>query len=86
MAAAHPEWQYYDTRTDRMLTAMFDFEVTSEGYMGEDFLFCDRARELGFDVWIDPTISLGHMGVQEYTGNYGQDILYPMVVPQQKVA
>jgi hypothetical protein len=26
------------------------------------------------------------MGVQEYTGNYGQDILYPMVVPAQKDA
>jgi hypothetical protein len=86
MEAAHPEWRYYDTRTDRMLTAMFDFQVTEEGYMGEDFLFCDRTRELGFDVWIDPSISLGHMGVQEYTGNYGQDILYPMVVPAQKDA
>jgi hypothetical protein len=52
--------------------------------MGEDFLFCDRARELGFDVWIDPSISLGHMGVQEYIGNYGKDILYPMVVPPQR--
>jgi hypothetical protein len=86
MAAAHPEWKYYDTRSDRTLTAMFDFLVTDEGYMGEDFLFCDRTRELGFDVWIDPSISLGHMGVQEYTGNYGQDILYPMVVPAQKDA
>jgi hypothetical protein len=86
MAAAHPEWKYYDTRSDRTLTAMFDFQVTEEGYMGEDFLFCDRARELGFDVWIDPSISLGHMGVQEYIGNYGKDILYPMVVPQRSVA
>jgi hypothetical protein len=86
MAEAHPEWKYYDTRSDRTLTAMFDFKVTEEGYMGEDFLFCDRARELGFDVWIDPSISLGHMGVQEYIGNYGQDILYPMVVPAQKDA
>jgi len=84
MAAAHPEWKYYDTRSDRTLTAMFDFQVTEEGYMGEDFLFCDRARELGFDVWIDPSISLGHMGVQEYIGNYGKDILYPMVVPPQR--
>jgi hypothetical protein len=65
---------------------MFDFLVTDEGYMGEDFLFCDRARELGFDVWIDPSISLGHMGVQEYTGNYGKDVLYPMVVPKRSAA
>jgi hypothetical protein len=37
-------------------------------------------------VWVDPTITLGHMGVQEYIGNYGDDILYPMVVPAQKDA
>ena len=86
MSEAHPEWTYYDTRSGRTLSAMFDFLVTEEGYMGEDFLFCDRARELGFEVWIDPTITLGHMGVQEYTGNYGEDILYPMVVPAQKEA
>ena len=56
------------------------------GYIGEDFLFCDRARELGFEVWIDPSITLGHMGVQEYTGNFGNDVLYPMIVPQKDVA
>jgi hypothetical protein len=49
-------------------------------------LFCDRAREIGHEVWIDPTISLGHMGVQEYEGNFGEDILYPMLVPNEQVA
>ncbi len=84
MTEAHPEWQYYDTRSNRMIPCLFDFQLTEEGYMGEDFLFCDRARELGFEVWVDPSITLGHMGVQEYTGNYGQDVLYPMIVPPQK--
>jgi len=62
MSAAHPEWSYYDTRSDRMLNAMFDFLVTDEGYIGEDFLFCDRARELGFEVSVDPTIDTGPYG------------------------
>jgi glycosyltransferase involved in cell wall biosynthesis len=84
MTEAHPEWQYYDSRSNRMIPCLFDFQLTEEGYMGEDFLFCDRARELGFEVWVDPSITLGHMGVQEYTGNYGQDVLYPMIVPPQK--
>ena len=79
MAAAHPEWQYKDVNSDKVLTALFDFELTEEGYIGEDYLFCDRARELGFEVWVDPTIKLGHMGVQEYVGNYGNDVLYPMI-------
>ena len=82
----HPEWAYYDSKTDRTLSCMFDFQLADEGYIGEDFLFCDRVRSHGFEVWIDPSITLGHMGVQEYLGNYGDDILYPMVAPNQKVA
>ena len=86
LVEAHPERTYYDKKSDRMLPAIFDFKLTEEGYMGEDFLFCDRAREVGFEVWIDPTIKLGHMGVQEFLGDFGKDVLYPMIVPAQKVA
>lgn len=31
------------------------------GY-GEDLSFCIRARGCGFDIWIDPTIEVGHKG------------------------
>lgn len=86
LVAAHPEWAYWDKRAGKNLSAVFDFKVTPEGYIGEDFLFCDRAREAGYEVWIDPTITLGHMGVQEYTGNFGDDILYPMIVPSKEAA
>jgi hypothetical protein len=86
MMAAHPEWVYKDQRSDRMIPCLFDFKLTEEGYIGEDFLFCDRARELGFEVWIDPTIKLGHMGVQEYEGCFGPDVLYPMLAPAQQEA
>jgi hypothetical protein len=86
MEAAHPDWKYYDKRSDRVLPCLFDFKLTEEGYIGEDFLFCDRARELGFEVWVDPSITLGHMGVQEYVGNFGTDVLYPMIVPKSEAA
>jgi hypothetical protein len=82
--AAHPEWRYYDERSGRTVPCVFDFMKTDEGYIGEDYLFCDRARAEGFEVWIDPTIKLGHMGVQEYEGEFGKDVLYPMLVPPQK--
>lgn len=86
LVEANPEWTYWDKRAGKNLSAVFDFKVTPEGYIGEDFLFCDRAREAGYEVWIDPTISLGHMGVQEYTGNFGDDILYPMIIPNKEAA
>lgn len=86
MMAAHPEWTYYDKRCAKQVPALFDFELTEEGYMGEDYLFCDRARVLGFEVWVDPSIKLGHMGVQEYAGDFGRDVLYPMIAPTREVA
>jgi hypothetical protein len=73
----HPEWEHKDTNSDNMLYAYFDFKLTREGYIGEDFLFCDRAREAGFTVWIDPTIALGHMGIHEFKSHFGNDVLYP---------
>ncbi len=76
---ANPEWRYYDTRAGKDLYSYFDFKSTREGYIGEDFLFCDRVREEGYEVWIDPTIKLGHMGVTEFQGNFGEDILYKMI-------
>jgi len=29
---------------------------------GEDLSFCWRAKECGYDVWLDPKVSLGHVG------------------------
>ena len=33
-------------------------------HAGEDIAFCVRARELGYKIWCDPTIKLGHIGAQ----------------------
>jgi hypothetical protein len=77
---AHPEWLYHDEKKvgDEVI-AFFDFALKDGQYIGEDFLFCDRARELGYEVWIDPTIKLGHMGMEEFAGAFGEDYLYPLM-------
>lgn len=35
--------------------------------LSEDWYFCDKARELGYSIWCDTTIKLGHVGPYEYT-------------------
>ncbi len=77
----HPEWVYMDQNSDKKLHAFFDFQCTPEGYIGEDYTFCDRARAHGFTVWADPTIKLGHMGMHEFQGDFGNDYLYPRLKP-----
>lgn len=75
----HPEWKYKDVNAGKDLQAFFDFQCTPEGYIGEDYTFCDRARAHGFSIWIDPTIKLGHMGMHEFEGDFGNDFLYPLL-------
>lgn len=36
-------------------------------YLSEDWAFCNRARQVGVDVWCDTSIILEHMGLYPYT-------------------
>lgn len=42
--------------------ALFNTEVYEGEFWGEDYVFCRRAVESGFDIWIDPLIQFDHAG------------------------
>lgn len=46
---------------------MFMPFVVGNEYLSEDWAFCERARQLGFDVWLDPTVILTHIGGYGFT-------------------
>lgn len=39
-----------------------------DGFMSEDKAFFHRAREVGYDIWLDTTIRLNHTGYHIYQG------------------
>lgn len=41
----------------------FDTQVFEGEFWGEDYVFCRRARDAGFDIWVDPLIQFDHAGV-----------------------
>lgn len=41
---------------------LFAVELWEGEFWGEDYTFCRRARQAGFDIWIDPVIRLDHQG------------------------
>lgn len=41
---------------------LFAVELWEGEFWGEDYTFCRRARQAGFDIWIDPIIRLDHQG------------------------
>ena len=64
--------------------------MCSSDLYGEDYLFCDRATAEGFSIFLDPTISLPHVGTQEFERNFEEDALKPLIeefcTPELKVA
>ena len=47
------------------------FTIPWEGdghmYLSEDWAFCQRAKDAGFKVWLDPSIRVGHIGQTMFT-------------------
>ena len=90
MIASHPEWTYFNDFYNRSESALFDFELANGQYIGEDYTFCKRARADGFTVFIDPEITLPHVGSQEYHRSFKDDVLMPLIekhcTPKLKVA
>lgn len=75
----HPEWRYFVETEGKYHYSLFDFQSTPKGYMGEDYLFCDRAREAGFKIYLDPDTNLGHFGKTEFTAHFGKQVLDRMI-------
>ena len=45
---------------------IFRVDRTHGGPRGEDVAFFDDIRDAGYDVWLDPSIRLGHIGTKMY--------------------
>lgn len=54
-------------------------EIDEKILLSEDFAFCQRAKELGFGVYINPSIRLGHMGAYVHRI---EDMAQKMLAPQ----
>jgi hypothetical protein len=66
MREKYPELYYSpkDPRSDKESAfCFFDTEVWEGEFWGEDYVFCRRVRETGFDIWVDPLIEFNHAGV-----------------------
>lgn len=49
---------------DKLGTPYFPMKYDEKGFVirSEDIGFCEKARDAGYDIWCDPTLSVGHVG------------------------
>jgi hypothetical protein len=79
LIAAHPEWRYENKDGNGTVASVFDFTIKDGKFVGEDYLFCDRVREIGGSVWVDVDISLPHIGTEAFTNNFRDEVIIPLL-------
>jgi glycosyltransferase involved in cell wall biosynthesis len=47
-----------------------DIKVENGDLISEDYILCNKWKSLGYKVWLDPTITLNHIGTKKYKGNF----------------
>ena len=45
---------------------IFRLDDDEDELRGEDMAYCDDIRALGFKIWLDPNVSIGHVGSKTY--------------------
>lgn len=71
MQEAHPETRHMEGNVGEVYS-LFDTKVSGNPdwkqryYISEDYLFCQRWRDLGGKIILDPSIRLGHVGRKVY--------------------
>jgi hypothetical protein len=84
LIADHPEWTVENRSGNGTVSAVFDFAIQNGKYIGEDYLFCDRAVNAGFKCWVDVEISLPHVGSEKFERNFMEDVVLPLLENERK--
>lgn len=49
---------------------VFDIKVEDGDLISEDYILCNKWKSLGYKVWIDPTITINHIGIKKFKGDF----------------
>lgn len=47
-----------------------DIKVENGELISEDYVIANKWKSLGYKVWIDPTITLNHIGIKKFEGDF----------------
>jgi hypothetical protein len=59
-------------RQGQAIVGLFDLYRLDTKKFSEDYSFCQRWRDIGGKVWLDPNIRMGHVGSKVFTGCIGE--------------
>jgi hypothetical protein len=63
--------KYEIPETGEIVPCIFERTIDGTSRIGGDYNFCKKARALGYRIWVDPTLELGHLGSKLWQGSIG---------------
>lgn len=54
--------------------ALFSDYWIGKAKLGEDYAFCQRWKDMGGKIWVDPEIKMGHVGYKTFNGHLGNHL------------
>jgi len=58
---------------------VFEFSMMDGKFVGEDYNFCDKVGMLGYEAWVDVEICLPHIGTEEFTNDFKNEVVVPLI-------
>lgn len=71
-----------DTPGRMPIPVIFERTLNGNSRVGGDIEFCRKARKIGFKVYVDPMMALGHQGVKHYYGCLGHYWRRHIAIPE----
>lgn len=62
--------EYREPHKSEPSRMVFDVRVVNGELWSEDIVFCERWREMGGKIYLDPSINCGHTGEKRWVGNF----------------
>lgn len=49
-----------------------EYNLVNDQFLGEDIVLCEKIKELGYTIWVNPKHTANHIGTKKFKGNFAK--------------
>jgi len=60
----------------KTLKYICEYANINNNFHGEDIILCEKIKELGYKIWLNPKHTVSHLGTKKFKGNFSKTYEY----------
>jgi len=56
----------------KQLKYICEYAIANDSFYGEDIILCEKIKELGYAIWLNPKHTVSHLGTKKFRGNFAK--------------